>query len=177
MVGIRAANQRDRDGIRDVYLRAFPANEAAIVAGLAVNLLDTVANPDCLSLVAEIDGALAGHVAFSPVGIGPGAEPAAYILAPLAVLPAHQRHRVGTQLVESGIQYLAGKSVELLFVYGDPAYYGRFGFSAAAAAGYLPPFRLQHPFGWQAIALHDVAPASPAVVLRCTPALSNPALW
>ena len=45
--------------------------------------------------------------------------------------------------------------VDILFVYGDPKYYSRFGFSADAAVRYIPPYRLQYPFGWQGIALKE----------------------
>ena len=45
--------------------------------------------------------------------------------------------------------------VNVVFVYGDPKYYGKFGFSAEVASAYSPPYELQYPFGWQAVALNN----------------------
>ena len=64
MTRIREATNLDRENIRDVYLHAFSEGEKRIVAALAVNLLNEETSPETIALVAEIDGAVVGHIAF-----------------------------------------------------------------------------------------------------------------
>jgi putative acetyltransferase len=175
MSRIRLATPRDQQDIRAVHRAAFPESERDAIAGLAVALLEWNSTPPTLSLVAEAGSEVIGHVAFSPVFIDDAESWSGYILAPLAVEPAHQGKRIGTALVDSGIRQLAGADV--LFVYGDPDYYGRFGFDAATAATYQPPYALEYPFGWQALDLNPTGRTRPQGVLRCVEPLKDPTLW
>lgn len=84
-----------------------------------------------VSLVAEADGQLAGHVAVSPVSIHDGTD-RWFGLGPISVLPAHQGRGIGTRLMEAALQQLRSASANGCVVLGDPAYYGRFGFSPLA---------------------------------------------
>jgi len=177
MIRIREASRPDREPIREVHSCAFSGGEEQVVAQLAVDLLGEETTPGTFALVAETDGEVVGHVAFSPVTIADNDRWTGYILAPLGVKPACQKRRVGSKLVESGLQRLSGKGVNVVFVYGDPAYYGRFGFSAGAASAYLAPYALQYPFGWQAIALNEEEPRESAVTLSCVASLRDPGLW
>ena len=136
-------------------LCAFPEGEREIISRLAVNLLAEEGTPRTLSLVAETGGMVVGHIAFSPVIIDNNENVQGYILAPLGVKPEYQKRRIGAKLIEYGMQQLSVMGVNVVFVYGDPKYYGRFGFSADAAHQYLTPFQLQYPFGWQAIVLNE----------------------
>lgn len=88
---------------------------------------------------------LIGYVGFSRLGARSGERRIeAVALAPLAVLPTQQRHRVGTALVEYSLVRLKEMKVEIAVVLGDPAFYSRFGFSALLA-------RLLHgPYSGQA---------------------------
>ena len=90
-----------------------------------------------LSLVAEDEGgALLGHVLFSAMA----APFRALGLAPVSVVPARQRQGLGRMLIEQGIAEAQAASYEAIFVLGDPAYYGRFGFRADLAAGFESPY-------------------------------------
>ena len=82
-----------------------------------------------VSLVAEADGALIGHIAISPVAISSG-ETGWFGLAPLAVLPQHQLQGIGSQLVREALRVLRERGASGCVVLGEPRYYGRFGFSA-----------------------------------------------
>lgn len=177
MTRIRKATNLDRENIREVHLRAFSEDERQIVSTLAVDLLSEKKSPETISLVAEIDGAVVGHIAFSPVTVDNNEKWKGYILAPLGVEPEYQKRRIGAKLIMSGIQRLSEKGVNALFVYGDPTYYGQFGFKADAASRYSPPYELQYPFGWQAIALNEVGSAESTVEIRCVVSLRDPALW
>lgn len=174
---VRIATSRDSDAVRAVHLNAFPEEEAAPVAKLATALLEDDSTPDTLSLVAERDGVVFGHVAFSPVSIAGSDEFNGYILAPLAVSSALQKGGVGGMLVEHGLRRLAKLGANVVFVYGDPDYYGRFGFSADAASGYDAPYPLQYPFGWQALVLDEPNRVEPTVTINCVGPLSDPGLW
>ncbi|MFC3814685.1 GNAT family N-acetyltransferase [Lysobacter sp. GCM10012299] len=80
-----------------------------------------------LSLVADIDGRVAGHVAFSPVRVGDGTE-RWYGLGPVSVAPRDQRNGVGGALIRAGLSELAERGALGCVVLGEPAYYQRFGF-------------------------------------------------
>lgn len=174
---VRMATRLDREDIRDVHLRAFPDSENHLVAALAVDLLDQASDPETIALVAEIDGGIVGHIAFSPARAQTGENWLGYILAPLGVRPEHHNMGIGAQLVHSGMELLSQKMVDAVFVYGDPKYYARFGFSAQAASHFIPPYALAYPFGWQARILRGEGPPGQAVQLTCVPSLRDPALW
>ena len=174
---IRTATHLDRDAIRGIHLAAFAEEERDTVSALAINLLQEDSTPPTLSLVAENDGRIVGHIAFSPVKIGTNNNLRGYILAPLAVEPEYQNQRVGSKLIEDGRQRLERQGVHLLFVYGDPGYYGRYGFSAEEAAMYTTPYPLQYPFGWQALILNKGSTPESAVTISCVSTLSDPQLW
>ena len=84
---------------------------------------------------------------------------------------------MGAQLVNRGIEELQQAGIDLLFVYGDPNYYGRFGFAADGAENYLPEYPLQYPFGWQMRVLGKEASPNRRVMLTLVEALQNPVLW
>lgn len=99
---IRGATDRDRDDIRRVHACAFPDGESGSVAKLALDVLSERASPPTISLVAETDAAVVGHIAFSPVTIEIKEDIRAYILAPLGVKPDYQRCGIGSKLNEPG---------------------------------------------------------------------------
>jgi len=89
------------------------------------------ANVLTLSLVAEIDGQVVGHIAFSPVTISDGTNNW-YGLGPISVLPTHQKQGIGKSLVNQGIGLLKTLKAQGCFLVGDPNYYKRFGFSSSS---------------------------------------------
>lgn len=177
MSSIRAATKLDHDNIREVHLRAFSGGEAQVVATLASNLLSDETSPETFALVAEIDGTVVGHIAFSPVTFDTKRKLKGYILAPLGVMPDYQKCRIGSELIEVGIEQLSKKGVNVLFVYGDPKYYGKFGFKAETASNYLPPYELQYPFGWLANIINEEGSAERTIKISCVASLRDPALW
>jgi putative acetyltransferase len=84
------------------------------------------------SLVAEVDGVIVGHIAFSEVTIaGSIAKSTGLGLAPLSVVPERQRRGVGAQLVGEGLYACERLGVGFVVVLGAPEYYHRFGFTSA----------------------------------------------
>lgn len=126
---IRAEEPADLEQVRSVHRNAFPTNaEADLVDALRTNgnLL--------VSLVASVGYELVGHVAFSPVSLGNDSLVGAG-LAPVAVHAAHQAHGIGGQLIRAGLVACRHAGIDYVVVLGEPGYYQRFGFSAAAKLG------------------------------------------
>ena len=174
---IRTATSLDREDILKIYLCTFPEGEKDIVSKVAIDLLFEATTPQTISLVAENDNSVVGHVAFSPVRIDNDDSLQGYILAPLAVIPDYQKQKIGSGLVEKGIQTLLKMDVNILFVYGDPKYYGRFGFSTDNADKFIPQHKLQYPSGWQAIILNEFSNKNAYSNLVCVASLSDQELW
>jgi putative acetyltransferase len=120
---IRAERPSDVALVRDVNRLAFEQDQEA-------NLVDALRSNGAvlLSLVAVIDDAMVGHILYSPAFIG-AVEGAG--LAPMAVLPGHQRQGIGSQLVEAGNARLRRLGCPFIIVLGHPGFYPRFGFRPA----------------------------------------------
>ena len=174
---IRTATEADRAGLCAICLAAFDDSENGLVARLAVGLLDEIASPPTISLVAEEGGVLVGQVAFSAVWMKSDGRFVGRILSPLAVRPERQKGGIGSALVREGLQESTRLGARIVFVYGDPGYYGRFGFTADQARGYEAPCALQYPHGWLALRLDQGKSAAPPGALECVSALRKPELW
>jgi putative acetyltransferase len=91
-----------------------------------VNTLRT-ARALSISLVAELNGKVAGHIAFSPITISDGSQDW-FGVGPLSVLPFCQKQGVGKALVREGLSLLEAREAQGCVLVGDPKYYERFGF-------------------------------------------------
>lgn len=173
---IREATIADTENIRDLYLQAFDAAEAEKVASLALKLLAEHQAVKTISLVATKQDAIVGHVAFSPVFFVNNRQHLGYILAPLAVAPDRQKQGIGALLVRHGLAILTDAGASIVFVYGDPRYYSRFGFSPELAQDFIAPYPLQFPEGWQALHLDPTA-VSASGKIQTVESLNDPDLW
>ncbi len=88
-----------------------------------------------MSLVAIADGAVVGHILFSPVALPGSPDVAMMGLAPLAVAPQGQRRGVGGALVRAGLAACERLAIDAVVVLGHPDYYPRFGFAPASTYG------------------------------------------
>lgn len=134
--------------IREVVTAAFgQALEADLVDRLRTD------GDAVTSLVAIEDGRLAGHLMLSKMT----APFAALGLAPVSVAPDRQRSGIGSTLIRAALERARAEDWAAVFVLGDPAYYRRFGFDPALAAGfesvYAGPYLM-------ALALKDLLPAT-----------------
>ncbi|WP_321499812.1 N-acetyltransferase [Breoghania sp.] len=94
-----------------------------------------------LELVATDGANILGHVQFTHVRRADGADtPSMVILAPLSVRPDMQRKGIGSALVEAALDRLRRDGIDMVMVLGDPAYYTRFGFSAALGEKFDTPW-------------------------------------
>jgi putative acetyltransferase len=132
---IRDETADDAGVITEVTIAAFKTLEISnhteqfIIAALRAAKALTV------SLVAEVDGRVIGHIAFSPVTISDG-TPNWYGLGPVSVLPAYQRQGIGKALIWEGLSRLREMNAQGCCLVGHPDYYGRFGFKHPAGLGH-----------------------------------------
>lgn len=124
---IRDETPVDIDAITEITIAAFTGHpyshntEQYIVVALRAAKALTV------SLVAEVDGHVVGHIAFSPATID-GRLCDWYGLGPISVVPASQRQGIGTALIHEGLRRLQALGAQGCVLVGDPNYYARFGF-------------------------------------------------
>lgn len=137
-IAIRPERAGDERAIHDVVRAAFAyqphsdGSEPAIVDALRNN------GDLAISLVAEDDRAIVGHVAFSPVTISDGSE-GWFGLGPVAVAPQRQREGIGAALIEQGLAVLRERGAAGCVVLGEPDYYARFGFAHDSELTYPGP--------------------------------------
>ena len=138
MITIRAETPKDIAAIRHVLEMAFgQTGEARLVEALRQ------ADALIMSLVAVEKKQIVGHIAFSALAIeSQDTAMNAVALAPLAVLPAHQRRGVGSELVRSGIDHCRRAGYRVVLVLGEPAFYQRFGFMKASLHSIRCPFEV-----------------------------------
>ena len=130
---IREETADDVRGIRVVNKAAFETEgEADLVDKLREN------EKFILSLVAEIEGQIVGHILFTPATINYKEETFEVAgLAPMAVLPKFQKEGVGKALVNKGLSLLRDTDYKAVIVLGHPEYYPRFGFFPASKYGII----------------------------------------
>jgi putative acetyltransferase len=124
---IRNETVSDISAINEVTIAAF--RSLAISNQTEQYIINALRNANVLtiSLVAEVNGKVAGHIAFSPVTISDGSQNW-YGLGPVSVLPEYQKQGIGKALVNEGLSLLKALSGKGCALVGDPAYYQRFGF-------------------------------------------------
>lgn len=128
---IRPEQPQDHDAVFEINRLAFETDAEARL----VEALRPAADP-LISLVAQREGTVVGHILFSPVTAERNAkETAAMGLGPMAVLPALQHQGIGSKLVQAGLEACRTLDVDAVFVLGHPAYYPRFGFEPAPEYG------------------------------------------
>jgi putative acetyltransferase len=141
-ITIRSETHNDIGTIAEVTIAAFRTlaisqhTEQFIIEALRAAQALTV------SLVAELEGRVIGHIAFSPVTLSDG-TPGWYGLGPVSVLPAYQRQGIGKALIWEGLSRLQRLHARGCCLVGHPEYYRQFGFknvSGLVYAGVPPEF-------------------------------------
>jgi putative acetyltransferase len=128
---IRQETQADIEAITEITKLAFENHPfSRNTEQFIINALRT-ANALTLSLVAQIDGTVVGHIAFSPVTFTDGSENW-YGLGPISVTPGYQKQGIASTLVNHGLRLLKDAGAEGCVTVGDPHFYERFGFKSPA---------------------------------------------
>ncbi|MEI9980610.1 MAG: N-acetyltransferase [Edaphobacter sp.] len=135
MIDVREESPHDWEAVYQVVSSAFgQLAEAELVKELRES------GDSVISLVAEEDGQIVGHVLLSRMD----APFPALALAPISVLPTRQRSGIGSALIERAVNSARSKGWAAIFVLGDPNYYERFGFNGQAATGFASPYAGSH---------------------------------
>ena len=180
MVNIRRTRDSDLAAICDVHREAFGQGQGQEIVDLVCGLLGDETAMPLLSLAAEIEERVVGHVLFTAVRVqGWEQRVVAQILAPLAVLPEHQSAGVGGGLVHEGLKQLAASGVELVFVLGHPDYYPKFGFKPARALGFEAPYRIpaENEGAWMVQELASGVVGRVQGRIQCAEVLDHPQHW
>jgi len=162
---IRAEQHEDAGAIADVNRLAFGRDDEG-------NIVERIRAGDQyipgLSLVAEENGRIVGHILFSRTTVTTvrgNAEHETLILGPIAVLPEHQGQGIGGKLVIDGLNRARDLGFDSVVLVGHPEYYPRFGFRRASMWGITCPFDVPDE-ACMAIELHDDALAGKAGVIQ-----------
>ena len=126
-VVIRDETDADVSAITEVTIAAFKTLEISNQTEQYIIEALRAAKALTVSLVAEADGRVVGHVAFSPVTLSDGSRNW-YGLGPVSVLPDYQRKGVGKALIGEGLSRLKALDAQGCCLVGHPGYYERFGF-------------------------------------------------
>lgn len=132
---IRDETPADVAAIAEVTVAAFATMEMSSQTEHFIVEALRAAGALAVSLVAEADGRVVGHIAFSPVVMSDGAE-GWYGLGPVSVVPEWQRSGIGKALVTAGLERLRQLGARGCCLVGHPAYYGQFGFTNPAGLSY-----------------------------------------
>jgi putative acetyltransferase len=149
---IRDEQPTDIDTITNLTIAAFAKSEIGDRTEQFVITALRAANALTISLVAEAEAQVVGHVAFSPVTVSDGTM-GWYELGPVSVLPKRQNRGIGSALIREGLARLRGIGAGGCCLVGHPAYYPRFGFVHPDALTYagVPPevfFALSFTGNW-----------------------------
>jgi putative acetyltransferase len=124
---IRRETSADIEAITEITIAAFKTLEISNQTEHFIISALRAANALTVSLVAELDGHVVGHIAFSPVTISDGSRDW-YGLGPISVLPKYQRQGIGSALIQEGLLLLKDLNAQGCCLVGHPDYYKRFGF-------------------------------------------------
>lgn len=135
---IRQENFSDYKGIYELIVEAFATAEH--VDGNEQDLVDSLRKGDAfvpeLSMVAEINGEIVGHIMFTKAKVG---HNEVLVLAPLSVKPQYQKQGVGTALIIEGHKIAKKLGYEYSLVLGSETYYTRVGYIPAEKIGIEVP--------------------------------------
>jgi putative acetyltransferase len=134
---IRSERTDDHAAVRALNKSAF---ESPLESRL-VDALREQADPT-ISLVAENEGVIVGHIMFSPVTHAGDPELKVIGLAPMAVSPDRQRQGIGSRLVEAGLAQCRELGFAAVIVLGHPEYYPRFGFRPSTEFGIVSKYEV-----------------------------------
>ena len=126
-IAIRSETDADVSAITEVTEAAFKTLEISNHTEQFIIAALRAAQALTISLVAEVDGRVIGHIAFSPVTISDDTRNW-YGLGPVSVLPEYQRQGIGKALIQEGLSRLKDINAQGCCLVGHPDYYRKFGF-------------------------------------------------
>lgn len=126
-IRIRKETENDIDKISEITIAAFKDHPVGDQTEHFIIKALRASGELELSLVAELNGEIVGHIAFSPISTTDKTKDW-YGLGPISVHPEHQRKSIGSALIKEGLTQLKNKNAQGCALVGEPEYYRRFGF-------------------------------------------------
>lgn len=157
---IRKENTYDHNWVIELTEKAFESLEISDhnEGKLVDKLRKTQTFIDELSLVAELNGQVVGHILFTPITIDNGQQQfQSLILAPVSVLPEFQKQGIGGQLIRAGHQKAKELGFQSALLLGHPEYYPRFGYKPASTWGIKTQIPLPSDEVFMAVELEEGA--------------------
>lgn len=143
---IRPEISADHGAVRDLIVTVFTETYGSgeVEAALVEQLRQRSEQGVNISLVAELDEVVVGHIYFSPVQIKDHPDIPVCVLAPLGVTRQYQKQGIGSQLAREGLKACADQGYKVVVVQGSLEYYPRFGFIPIDGTGLTTIFKSEH---------------------------------
>lgn len=174
-----ATTLTDQQALIDLFTATFGdsegESEGQAIGGLVKDLLLNTVADDLMIYTASEEGKLVAAILLTRITFDSDAN--AFLLAPVAVSTTSQGKGIGQSLIHYALQSLRQQHVELVFTYGDPAFYHRVGFEPVTQQQYPAPMPLSYPHGWLAQSLTRQPLSSIEGKSYCVVAFNKPEFW
>lgn len=161
---------------RQTFAAAADDAEAEAVTGLVQNLMSNTPAEDVLAWKASAAGKIIGCAFFSRLRYDADRR-RVFIMSPVAVRTDQQKTGIGQQLIRHALNDLRQRGTDFVLTYGDPAFYGKTGFTQVTEDQAQAPLPLSMPVGWLGQSLSDGQTFPLLGPSRCVAALDKPDLW
>ncbi|MBY6213091.1 N-acetyltransferase [Microbulbifer agarilyticus] len=167
------------DEVVALFTRVFSASEGVdegrSIGHLVSSLIATTPADALIGCVAKEGERTVGAIFFSRLTVPNGQQ--AFLLSPVAVASEVQGTGVGQGLIRFGLDQLRGRETDLVFTYGDPAFYSKVGFVPVSEELVQAPYPLSQPIGWLGQSLDGNSIPAMQGRTECVPAFANPDYW
>ncbi len=168
-----------REALKGLFCSTFSASEGRqegeLIGELAAQLSVAMDDADVIGFGALQDQSLIGAIFFTRLWFHDDAL--VYLLAPVAVSPAHQGSGVGKALIQFALDAMTGRGASVAITYGDPAFYAKVGFKPLSESVLKAPMKLSMPMGWLGQSLTGRPIEARQEQPRCVEAFRNPVYW
>ena len=160
---------------KKVFSDAEGKSEGTLIGNLVLNMMKSTGKNNIFGFVASEQEEIIGCIFFTRLSFETSVE--AFILSPVAVHTSYQGQGIGQKLIKYGIGQLREKDVNLVFTYGDPAFYSKVGFQFISEEVAEAPFKLTQPEGWlcQSLDGDEIKPIAGGS--SCVSALNKTKYW
>ncbi|AQQ68249.1 GNAT family N-acetyltransferase [Microbulbifer agarilyticus] len=167
------------DEVVELFTRVFSASEGAAegqsIGFLVSSLITTTPADSLIGCVAKDGTRIVGAIFFSRLKVPSGQR--AFLLSPVAVATEVHGTGIGQALITFGLDQLRSQGTDLVFTYGDPAFYSKTGFAQIDESIVAAPYPLSQPIGWLGQSLDGSPIPAMRGVTECVEAFANPDHW
>lgn len=179
-MNISKYNSKDSEEVITLFTNVFTDSEGEeeglLIGRLVRDLINTNSQEDLHGYVAKVGEKIIGCIFFSRLTFESN-NIIAFILSPVAIQSDYQKQGIGQKLINNGLSALKERGVELVFTYGDPAFYSKVGFKSISEEIAKAPLILSYPDGWLCQSLIDSEIKPIEGKSHCVAALNNQQYW